>query len=275
MKSKEMFTDKDTTAVLVPSLRDPFFAAVADEVTERLKSKGYRAILMVTNYEITAERKCIEMLRQNRLDGLISPTCDTELMAAEDIPIVTVGFHCDPTIPAVVADSFGAGELAAKRLIELGCKRLVYMHLGTEPSGESDRRRGGFEGVCRGAGAECESVTDSVSFHPFYRYIDRHITGGEPDFDGIFCGTDNLASTIVKRLNKLGIGVPEQIQIIGCGGLIDRSGGKRVCSTIALPIHEIADAAVNVLLAGNRSEVPAITTLPVSYRAGGTTRDTL
>jgi len=257
-------------AVLVPSLRDPFFAAVSDEITGRLKSSGYRTLLMVTNYDITAERKYLEMVRQNRLDGIISPIRDMEQMAADGIPIVTIGFHCEPSIPCVMSDSLGAGELAARKLIELGCKHLVYMHMGAELSCESDERRAGFENTCQSAGADCDSVivTDSASFHPFYRYIDRHIMDGKPDFDGVFCGSDNLASAIVKRLSKMGITVPKQVQIIGCGG-------RHVCSTIVQPIDEIADAAVKILLADNSSAIPPITTLPVSYRAGGTTRDLL
>ena len=273
MKSKDISKTK-VAVVLVPSLRDPHFAAVADEVTERLKNSGYRAILMITNYDITAERKCIEMVRQNRIDGIISPIRDMEQIAADDIPIVTIGFHCDTTIPCVTSDGLGAGKLAAQKLLELGCRRLVYMHVGSEPSCEYDRRGEGFEGICQSSGVDCESVivTDSASLHPFYRYIDRHIIDGKPDFDGIFCENDHLASSIAKRLGKLGISVPSQVQIIGCGGLSERSGGVR-CSTIVQPIHEIARAAVSILLTDDRSAIPPVTTIPVSYRAGGTTRE--
>ena len=45
------------------------------------------------------------------------------------------------------------------------------------------------------------------------------------------------------------------------------------CSTIVQPAEQIARAAVDLLLAQDRANLPALVCLPVTYRAGGTTKD--
>ncbi len=78
---------------------------------------------------------------------------------------------------------------------------------------------------------------------------------------------------VLRYLNRRGIRVPEDVQIIGFDGLRTIFDDSPYCSTIVQPVEALAETAVNILLTENRSQLSPLTSLPVSSLPGGTTRD--
>ena len=116
-------------------------------------------------------------------------------------------------------------------------------------------------------------LRDSDTEEPFYRYLSEHIVDGKADFDGIFCNVDRIACLVAMFLRKKGVRVPDDVQIIGYDGIIDFATDKPFCSTIVQPVHQMAEAAVNVLLSADLNAMPAHLSFPVKYVSSGTTRD--
>ena len=76
-----------------------------------------------------------------------------------------------------------------------------------------------------------------------------------------------------KHLGSIGVRVPEDVQLIGFDGLKRPETDEYYCSTIVQPIQQIAETAVYILLHGASEQFPGFMSLPVSYAAGGTTRE--
>ena len=264
----------NTVALLMPSLRHPFFAMLTDELTACLTRHGYRAILMITNFDPDAERRSFVMVRQNKADGVIALTYTPDIDAQDDLPLVSIDRHFSDKVPCVSSDNFRGGQLAAQKLAELGCKRLLFLRIGPDVESEADKRSAGFVSYCRRYGIDHRAVilSDRDTEAPFFRYLEEHIRDNDPDFDGIFCNTDSLACRVVGFLRARGIGVPEQVQVIGFDGIVDYATGSYTCSTIVQPIPAIAETAVRLLLSPERTG-PSSICLPVRYAAGGTTRE--
>ena len=112
---------------------------------------------------------------------------------------------------------------------------------------------------------------DSLSF--FDQFLSEHITNGKLSFDGIFCVTDRIAYHVIKFLKRMQIRVPEDVQIIGFDGIRILGNSDYICSTIVQPIPEIAQMCIELLLQENLPAKPPLVCLPVSYAAGGTTKD--
>ena len=262
-------------ALLIPSLRHPFFSALADEVTACLMGRGYRNILMITNYDTDAEQKCLTLVRQNKVDGIIGLTYNPDLKVDSSIPFVTIDRHLSEAIPCVSSDNFRGGQLAAEKLLELGCRNLLFFRIGSDIYGEVNNRESGFESVCRERQASYDSVilSDTGTEGPFFEYLKNHIKNGRAEFDGIFCNSDLLATHVISFLEQEGIRVPEDVQIIGYDGIKDHYSGRYYCSTIVQPIREIAETCVELILAKDRSSLPPLVLLPVRYAPGGTTRE--
>lgn len=265
----------NSVAVIMPTLLHPFFAQLTNSVVDQLNRRGCRAILSITDYDPEAEQKCIDMVRQNRVDGIIALTYNNNLIIDETFPFVSFDRFFGQNVPCVTCDNYGGGQLAAKKLNELGCKKLLFFRIGSDITAEPDKRGAGFENYCRMMGLDFYSLrlTDADGIEPFLRFLEEHMGGDEPEFDGIFCSTDKTALQCLWKLREMGIKVPEQVQLIGFDGVQVFENLGRYCSTIVQPIEKLAEAAVNTLLSENLSSLPPLMCLPVSYAPGGTTRD--
>lgn len=262
-------------ALLMPSLYHPFFAILTDELVASLMRHDYRSLLMITNYDPEAEKKCLILGQQNKVDGVIALTYSPDLEIDDTIPIVTIDRHFGGGIPCVSSDNYRGGELAAEKLVELGCGKLLYMRIGSELPSEVYKRGDGFESACRRLRVDHSQIIlrDEDTEAPFYTYLREHIHDGKLEFDGIFCNTDSLACRVRDFLAQQGVCVPRDVQMIGYDGLRDYATGRYPCSTIVQPISQMAETAVNLLLNMGSFPAPANVCLPVAYAAGGTTRD--
>ncbi len=262
-------------ALLMPSLSHPFFAVLTDALTACLMQNNYQALLMITNYDPEAERKCFILGQQNKVDGVVALTYSPDLEANPAIPIVTIDRHFPGSVPCISSDNYHGGELAAQKLLELGCRKLLFMRIGPDIFGEADKRGPGFENACRLAGADYDQIIlkDSDTEEPFYIFLKQHIHKGKPDYDGIFCNTDGLAANVISFLNSQGISVPDDVQVIGYDGIVDYASGRYLCSTIVQPIQQMAETAVELLLYPDRFPPAANICLPVRYAFGGSTKN--
>ena len=262
-----------SVALIIPSTTNPFFADLAQEIYKALNQRGYRMLLMTTDFDPEAEQTCINMIRTNKVDGAIGLTYNPELTVDETLPFVTIDRYFSATVPCVSSDNFGGGQLAAQKLLEFGCKRLAFFRVGSHVPGETDKRGDGFESYCRTRNVDYEvlRIYDEDDISCFSDLISRNIAAGTP-FDGIFCATDKLAWEIRKIAASLGLRVPEDLQIIGFDGIRHFGDGELYCSTIVQPVEKIAQTSVDILLTPNRSAIPATVCLPVTFADGGTTR---
>lgn len=263
-----------TVALILPGLNHPFFSALAQEVCTALAQREHRMLVYVTASRPDIEQSCINMVRQNKVDGIIGLTYNLmELDSA--LPFVSIDRCVSPNVPCVASDNFGGGRLAAEKLIELGCRNLAFLRTGSANPSETDRRGDGFVATCQMRGIPCDALrlTDGEDLELFREFFLRHMRGGKLEIDGLFCSTDLLAWRMQGMLAELGIRVPEDVQIIGFDGIRHFCGESLYCSTIVQPLQKIAETAVDLLLTKDRSNIPALVYLPISYAPGGTTRE--
>lgn len=263
-------------AFICPGTDHPFFADLANYINKALTSRGYQMLLAVTQYSLDREQECIQMVMENKVDGIIALTYNPHLQIEGSLPFVSIDRFYSSSVPCISCDNYAGGQLAASKLYEMGSRNLLFLNIKPDIDGEPDKRQYGFEAWCRAHNVRFESIVteDQQAFLPFMKIIQTRITDGKPDFDGIFCNTDKLAYVIWRILRELGVSVPEQVQIIGFDGINMFGDNLMPClSSICQPTEQIAETAVRILLSPDRQSTPTLTCLPVSYRAGGTTRD--
>ena len=262
-------------ALVMPSLRHPFYALLTDELTACLMRRGYRPLLMITNFDPEAERKSFALVQQNKVDGIIALTYSPDLEVDDDMPVVTIDRHFGDRVPCVSADNFRGGQMAVEKLLALGCRRLLFLRIGPHILGEADRRAPGFAEACQRLQVEHAmlSVSDEDTVAPIFQYLEEHVEDGRLAFDGIFCNTDGLAIQVCAFLEGLGVAVPDAVQVIGFDGILNYASGRYFCSTIVQPVDRMAQAAVELLLDPAPADSPVTLRLPVRYAPGGTTRE--
>ena len=270
-------TDKSgLVAIIVPSVRHPYFGLLVDAVTNALKACGMQTLLATTEFNFQAENECIRLVYSSKVDGIIALTYNPDIEIDETIPFVSIDRFYTNRVPCVASDNYGGGQLAAEKLVERGAKNLLFLRIGSEVYAEPDKREAGFSSWCSAHDVPCRilHIDDSDGTRRILEFIEEHTHEGRCDYDGIFCCTDQVAVNVIRRLKALGCRIPEDIQVIGFDGLLDYINYQPYCSSIVQPVDRIAETAVDIVLSKDRASLPARTCLPVEYRPGGTTRET-
>ena len=264
-------------AVILPSLIHPFFASIAEFCGRFLKERGYSMIVATTDFDPEAEKKCLDMVAQNKVDGIICLSYNPNLEIDDEIPFVSIDRYFGARVPCVSADNFGGGQLAAQKLTELGCKRILALRAASEVPGEADKRNVGFDMYCQTHDIEHDVLVvydGRDGWNPFWNYLESHIHEGRLDYDGIFVGTDHLAYHVVNWLREHGLAVPEDVQVIGFDGLRMFGTDRYYLSTIVQPVEQMARSCVELVLSEDKDSCPPLLCLPVSFADCGTTRNT-
>lgn len=264
-----------TVALLLPNTQDPYFASLAHQINLALSRQKYRMLLCCTDFDSGLEQEYINMALLNKVDGIIGLTYTPGLAVQAGTPFVAIDRSIGPLFPCVASDNFAGGQLAAEKLSDFGCKNVAFLRVGSSLNNETNKRRSGFENGClsRGLSYEMKILNDGEPFSLFESFLAEHMENGRLSFDGIFCVTDRLAYLVIRTLKKLGLRVPEDVQVIGFDGIRHFGNEDYVCSTIVQPVQEIAEMCVELLIRESISTKPPLVCLPVTYAYGGTTRD--
>lgn len=262
-----------TAALLVPNTQTPFFALLAYHINLALLKRKYRMLLCSTDFDPGLEQEYINMVEQNKVDGIIGLTYNPNLVIGNSTPFVSIDRSMGANIPCVASDNFAGGQLAAEKLADLGCRNVAFLRIGSALDNEPNKRKAGFENGCqaRGLSYEMKIINDGEPFEEFVTFLTDHLQDGKLSFDGIFCVNDSIAYRIIKVLRRMGCRVPEDLQVIGFDGIRYFGDLAYICSTIVQPVPEMAEMCAELLFQENMSVKPPLVCLPVTYAYGGTT----
>ncbi len=262
-------------ALIIPNTINPFFALLTHHINIALEKRRYRMLLCFTEYDRNREEEMIQMARTNRVDGIIALTYNPSLKIPEGISFVTIDRFFSSSVPCVASDNFAGGRIAAKKLYSLGCRHIAIMRIGSRLTNEPSKRKDGFVSACVELGVRFEVVEepDETPRSVFLEKIERFRADPDLPLDGIFFGTDMLAWQMIQDMQKRGISVPKDVQVIGYDGIRMFGDQTPVLSTIVQPVQEIAETCVSTVLSSHMSAMPSLICLPVHYLKGGTTKD--
>ena len=108
-------------AVILPNLLNPFFSMVAHYINRALVNRGYRMLLCDTEYDYTKEQEMVQMVAQNKVDGIIALTYNPDLKIPPDVRSVSIDRYLSGSTTCVASDNYNGGRLGGP---EAGGKRL-------------------------------------------------------------------------------------------------------------------------------------------------------
>ena len=263
-----------TIALILPSVWYPFFSEFAYYVEKRLGKENYKLLLCNSNDNPTEEAKYIKMLKQNKIDAIIAITySDIEQYIYSNIPFVSLDRYFDKKVSYVTSDNYEGGKLAARKLLEHGARSLAYVGSHSKYPNGTMLRRAGFRDYLKNIGIDYKEIFLQEPVNDFTPYI-LEMLKVHPKIDGIFCHTDSLLLKLRKILNQYGYRFPEDIQLIGFDGMNLSSDLPLGISTIAQPVEQLANGAVDLVL--RKIADPSLKNeakmYPVRYVDGNTTK---
>jgi LacI family transcriptional regulator len=252
--------------LVVPDLLHPFFAEIAKSLSEVLRRSGYYLIVSSSEEDPDIEEQEINQLLARRLDTLIIASCRSTVdlffrIEKQKTPYILV----DRILPGLSANFIGVddeavGMIATRHLIDIGCKRIAHIR-GPETSTAIRR----LEGYKQALGQSRMKVLDGYIITERKGDVETKQRGAEamrqllelkPRPDGVFCFNDPLAMGAINYALDQGIGIPQDIAIVGCGNLHYDDSLRVPLSSIDQHSRKIGEEAARITLGILNSKVP-------------------
>jgi LacI family transcriptional regulator, gluconate utilization system Gnt-I transcriptional repressor len=216
-------------AAVVPTIAGPVFLETVQALTESLAASGYQLMLGQSGYQDSREDALLEAIIGRRPDGIVltgimhSPEGRKRLVAS-GIPVVETWDLTPTPIDMLVGFSHERlGEAVAEFLHKKGCRRVAIVTGNDE---RAERRKRCFTqtainlGMCRPGESQIPtSVVPAPTTLGSGRSSLNALLREHADIDAVFCTSDLLALGVMIEAQSRGIGIPDQLGVIGLGDL--------------------------------------------------------
>ncbi len=251
-----------TIGVVVPNLTNPFFTATLSEIVHTANDYGYNIMLGSSEQSIDKERNYIEMLSEQRVDGiLLFPSFLEELFpdfikGKNDATLVLCGSSTTSSdnITFVKCDNHMGGYLATEHLIKCGKKRIACLCAVKEKSQALSRIAGyrdahEFWGLTydKNLICFCQNEPDDI-FASTISLIKEH------NVDAFFCLFDDMCLPVIRAVQSLGKSIPDDIAIVGYDNIDSSSRLPITLTSIDTHSRTIGSMAIKQLI--NKIENP-------------------
>lgn len=243
--------------LIVLDVANPFFTEVARGVEDLANKAGSIVILCNSDDSVEKENHYLHVLEEQRTQGvLITPVQNDasylQRLRRRGIAVVLLDRPSRiKDLCSVAVDDVRGGELATTHLLEMGHKRIGFVHGPLSIRQIVDRRRGMMRAV-KAAGLDPECVviditTRAQSAREGEECVERLLgVGRKPT--AVFCANDLLALGVMRGLIKRGIAIPADMALVGYDDVEFASVLATPLTSIRQPKYELGRTAVELLL---------------------------
>ena len=244
-----------------------YTTSVLAGVIERSRAAKYQIVMEPCDYNAaTLAADVTRNIRQSRVDGVIltPPLSDlhavTSVLGSRKIPFVRIapGEHSDNYRSVGTNDR----EICAgmtEQLAALGHQRISFIVGNPDHAAVMNRYRGYLDGL-RSCGLRLDKslVAQGYNSHASGVQCARKLLNVPPGKrpTAIFASNDEMAAGVLTVAHAMGLGVPEDLSVVGFDDAPLASQVWPALTTIRQPIQDMAVQAVDLLL-GMLSGEPA------------------
>lgn len=156
-----------------------------------------------------------------------------------------------PHTDCVTIDNEKGGYLAGRHLIERGCRNISVIAGWPDSPFIEDRIRG-FQKALKEAGLTSRGESyfrSNFKIHEGGYGAAKKILEQTPKTDGIFAAVGDIAAVgAIRYLKEKGLGVPNDVKVVGYDGLQDTAYFEPPLTTIQQPLFEMGHKAADRLI---------------------------
>jgi LacI family transcriptional regulator len=245
----------NSVGILVPELHGPFFGNMLSSIEDELRAHGKHVIITAGHSDEAKEKESISFLASRQCDALIlhvyAVTNDYVAQLRESgVRVVLIGRDLpDMAANCISIDNEQGEYLATRSLIEMGHTELAYI-AGPLWKSDGQARMVGFKRALaenglmfderRVAEGTYEEVTGRRAMQAL---LDRQIS-----FTGLVCANDEMAAGAIAVARENGMGLPEDLSVIGFDNVFFTRYMHPPLSTVDYPIAAMGRMAARCVL---------------------------
>lgn len=241
-----------TIALIVPSLKNPFFAEMASFVNLEARKYDYITLIGDSDDDTDIEKEEIIQLTSRNIDGMIIVPCGNEWdhllkKQSEGLPIVCVDRYFEELdLSFVSSNNYDGAYAASKYLFEQGHRKIACIQ-GVRYSAPNMQRVKGFENAMADFGITSYAVTGD-SFSEQNGYLEtKLLLQQEKRPTAIFAFSNTIAMGCLKALKEEKVKIPESISLITFDDNPYLNYIEPPLTCISQPVEDICKIAVKIL----------------------------
>jgi LacI family transcriptional regulator len=242
-------------ALVLTDITNPFFTVAARGVEDVASRAGYTVIFCNTDENQHKEQKYVEVLMQNRVDGIIlvpsgSDSASVVTLQQNGIPVVVIDRHIeDKSVDQVRCDSVKGAYQLTQLLISLGHRHIALLNGPQNVSTASDRLIGFNRALTEAGSNASEQVVISGAFtRESGLEMTRQVLELSPRPTALFAANNFIALGALRALEEAGMRVPEDMAVVTFDDLPESLVVSPVLTVAAQPVYEMAAKATEMLI---------------------------
>lgn len=264
--------------VIVPDVTNEFFAKIIQELDFYLLKHRYSLLICNSNEDYELENMHIKGLIEKNIDGIVYISGQNEIKNINEIrniPVVYIDRAPKNAEMLILSDNQTGGYLAARELIEKGCRRILLLRDVRCASTIRYRKEGYLKALLEYGIPYREEL--EISCFPEYAQarsvMERLVKSRGCFFDGIFATNDMMAMACINVLMEAGIRIPEEVKVVGFDDISLTRFTYPQITTITQDTRQMALAAGRTILKLiQKKEIKEKRTIiPVTLQVRGTT----
>ncbi|HTN59754.1 MAG TPA: LacI family DNA-binding transcriptional regulator [Protaetiibacter sp.] len=267
-----------TIGVLAENAAGAFCMPVLIGINRELSSHDFASILFDARHDATLRHKHVRHLLDLHVDGIIV------IGEGADVSIAPLGVDFSgPVVQAygppravdavsVGPDEFAGGALAARRLIELGRRRIAHVTAADDLASTRERERGFLHALAE-AGLRVESTLYGSFTRGWGIQAATELLAVSPGVDAVFAGNDAIAIGLAAGLESHGRRVPDDVAIVGYDNLAGYSDDTQpYLESIDPLLSEVGQSAARYLVERLEGDSPVAAPIAPALAPGASTR---
>lgn len=251
--------ESKTIGLIIPVIVHHFFSNVIKGIISQAEKKGYLVIILQSDESYELEKKQVELLLSQRVDGVIISLANgtakydhlNEIIAQGKPLVMFDKIAKIVKCSKVIIDDRKAAYTATQHLIDIGCKRIAHFRGALLPQNSIDRFLGYKKAL----------LDNNLPYDPSLVYIcecgdmsfeegkknAKQLLEDHDDVDGIFINTDLVAIGAMTAFQEMSVKIPTDISIVGFSNWFMSSVISPSLTTINQPGLEMGKTAFKQL----------------------------
>lgn len=231
---------------------DPYFPLVIQGASSACNALDYSVMLWLAEPEY--ERKTIgQILHNGLMDGVIvtAMLVDDPLIARlseSKKPFITIGRHpTNENINYIDVDNRSGAQQAVSHILRTGRRRVAVIN-GPESTAHSWERFQGCKDALRQRGLSLlpELVAQGDFSEASGYFAMQQLLPQRPD--AVFVASDAMALGCMRAIQEAGLGIPEDIAVVGFDDIPAAAVSKPPLTTVRQPIQRMGSLAAEILI---------------------------
>ncbi|WP_046469569.1 LacI family DNA-binding transcriptional regulator [Allosalinactinospora lopnorensis] len=250
----------DSVGLLVLDVTNPFFTEVARGVEDVASEEGLAVVLLNSAERQDRQQRSVRLLAEQRAAGAVVMPVDGGVddllwLRKQGVPWVLLdrGDVGADVACSVAVDNHAGGMAAGRHLVGLGHERVIYLS-GPSRLEQCRARLAGLRAALEEAGIDPDGAvrpvfTEQLNAESGEKAVEELLAGGPKRRpQAVFCANDQLALGVLKGLGGRGLGVPQDLSVVGYDDVGFAGLLHPGLTTVAQPKYEIGRAAMRLLL---------------------------